>query len=238
MQIRKVESFLEAGGKILQREFCFMAVSSLNSLSKKAFVRIRRPYALANGMVFNVGDPCKISIALDAGKKTPIFEGSIDNLIEAGNYYCLEAKYSALGNEEANETYRGISYKEAFMKLSDTCIFEAEDFSPEQIIFEGKKSRSFFRLVQELSRFAGKPYYYWLSRDNRPVVKDRLEASAAYDVGQILYEIGTDSLILIPVPRMEIGDRISLGENEYRVKSLIFDTTGRAVMICGVQRVG
>lgn len=238
MQIRKVECFLEVSGKVLQREFWFMAVSSLNSLGKKAFVRIRRRYAQANGMDFDVGGACRISIALDAGQKTPIFEGCISNLTETEGYYCLEAKYSALDNEEANETYRGISYKEAFAKLSDACIFEGEDFSPEQIIFEGKKNRSFFRLVQELSHFAGKPYYYWLSRENRPVVSDRLEASSAYDVGGILYEIGTDSLILIPVPLMEIGDRIILREKEYRVKSLIFDTTDRAVMICGVQRVG
>ncbi len=227
-EIKQTSAYLTINNKHLDRNFRFKIIRSSHSLQKTASVYIKRNYFLANRIEVNIGDKIFISLQNNKEDKVLIFSGMVRSASTTAHEIHLEACFKCIKDEVFEETYKDTNLEKVLKELVSDMDYQAEDKSREQIVVQGKKELSLYRLLQNK--------YFYLNLKDKLVVLDEPKIGSNFIVDECLYFAKADCIAIFPIPQLEINDTVEYQGNKYLVDSIVYHYLSRSQMILGVTK--
>ncbi len=227
MEIKKTSSYLTINNKHFNRNFSFKMVRSSNSLQKIASVRVKRDYFLANRVDVQVGDNLYLSIQNNLETKTWIFSGVVKSVSSTSQEIHIEAVYKCVDDSIFEETYKDTALKDVLGKLCSKLDYQASTTNREQVIVQGTKELSMYRLLEN--------HYYYLDTKDNLVVLDAPKEGKNYVVDDNLYSAKAGCITIFPIPELEINDTVEYLGIKYIVRDIIYNYLSKAQMVLGVE---
>ena len=230
MKILNTHAFLTINNKNLDRNFTFKIIQAGKSLSKIARITIKKDFYYANKIELKKDDKVFVSIANNKEDKVLIFNGIVQNITNNHHELQIEAIFHAVENTVFNETYKDTNLEKVLKNIIPKFNYQAKDFEQEQIIVQGIKRDTAFRLLNKRELF------YYIDKDNVLSIREepKNENTKEYSIDNCLYFTKDNSIAIFPIPQLNIGDIVILKEKKFIVHSIVYHYLSRSQMILGV----
>lgn len=217
--VLRIFNEVEINGKILERNFTFEVLKSLNSTFDIAVISLNRDYIDANDIEIKPKDAVKISTAIEKDTSQVVFEGEVISVIQTKTEYRLTARNNLIMEEIIIETLEDVNISDAFKKICDT-DFSATDVELKKIILCDRKKKEIDNLVKTLIKLNDKAHYYYYL-DDKIVITDSLTGTS-YKIDDNIYKLRERSFEIFPIPELKINDSLTYKDVTYKLSNIIY----------------
>ncbi len=215
MEIKIVKTRIYLDERILERNFSFEIFNSINSLTNRAYIMLRKDYFFANNI--NVNErKITISMQINNENEKKVFSGKVTNIKENKTDFIIEAENNIELYGSFVRTYENVSIDvilKEITKVELDITDEIKNIHLKRIILTKTRKEAFENIIKTLSTLLKKPVYYYLK--NNKIFITTEPKGKIYDVNESVFKIGLRSLNIFPIPELQLGDTL-----QYMGKSL------------------
>ena len=216
----------------LSSNFNFTVKRDINNHIVTTEIVLNNQYATRVGLKPKIGDSCFISIQNNDGEKILIFSGSITNISTVSDKLILTSFYNCVESELYKETFLEADTKKILESFIPKIQFEAKNQTHPRIILEHSKPEN-LRKILNIHRMN-----YFINLKNQVVIIDKFLRKNAqqFDISNCTKETNTSSIVIFPIPELEIGDIVVLFDEKYYVTGITYKYTSSVKMVLGVKK--
>ncbi len=234
--IKSCFSFLTINGSPktvhLSSNFSFTVKRDVNNTSITAEIILNNQYATKIGLKPEIEDLCIISIQNDKREKIEIFSGKISTIDLATNRMTISAFYNCVEPKVYKETFNDADTKKILESFVPKIQFEAKNLQHPRIILKDTKTEN-LRKMLDIHKMN-----YFINLKNQVVIMDEFLRKGAqqFDVSNCTRGTTSSSIVIFPIPELDIGDIVVLFDEKYYVTDITYSYASSVRMILGVKK--